>query len=532
MAELLIQLVHLSKIFGSRPLFDELSLSIHAGERLALIGENGAGKTSLLKIMLGTLEKDSGTIVKKESLTVGYLPQEISPGPVPQSVREYLEESPLKELEIEMEKCLQDSCRLSEWGELHDRFDKMGGYRREPLEPILEGLKIDGTLLDKPMGSLSSGQRVLVALAKALLEDPDLLLLDEPTNHLDNERIFWLAERLRGRLGASLIVSHDRSFLNAACNRLLELKDGKLTLFGGAYDFYLEEKKRLLELSVKAFEEREEEMRSLRREIKMTTFSSPKATPPKDNNKMGYDYRGGNYQKSQKRNIGVMKKRLEELEISAMRHPRPKGITGIVFDSSVSRHPVALEFVAVTKSFAGKAIVEGFSKVLKRQGRALLKGANGTGKSTLLKMAAGKLDPDQGSVYRPPGSRIAYLDQEGEIFPMHETPLSFFQREHRLSPEELIRELHKADLGGQELVERPFHLMSAGQRKRIMILDLILARPDTLLLDEPTNHLDLKTLEALEKALLLFDGTILAVSHDSAFIKKLGAEIWELSPFF
>lgn len=526
MQHLLIQLIAISKTFDTRSLFDNLSLSIHVGDCVALVGANGTGKTSLLKILGGMLEIGSGVIERQEFLTVGYLPQEVTADTGLLTVREYIEEGPLKKLSEAMERCLEDPDRLKEWEALHELFEKQGGYCQQPLEAVLAALHIDADLLERPFALLSGGQRVRVSLAKALKSDPDLLLLDEPTNHLDQESVAWLKKQLETRRGATLVVSHDRSFLNDVCNRLVELEEGKLISFSGAYDYYLEEKERRLLQKIKEYEEQEEERKALIREIKSTTFSAPKAPPPKDNNKMGYDYRGGNFQKSQQRTLNMLKGKLQAIEENPLKHPRPKGITGLRFEPCRLNAEVALEFACLSKAFEGRQVIKGFSNTLLKKSRVLLQGGNGSGKTTLLKMAMGELLPDAGAIYFSSGVKIAYLDQEAERCPMQETPLTFFQKRYRLSEEGLLRELNKADLGGFELIRRPFHTLSVGQRKRMLLLSLVLERPNILLLDEPTNHLDLKTLEALEKALLAFEGAILAVSHDAIFSKKIALETW------
>lgn len=286
MSRLFIQFSHLFKSFDSLPLFEDISLSINEGDVFALIGENGAGKTTLLQILVGTSKADSGDFSGAFGLSIGFLQQELSLADSSISVREFIEGSSLSDLEKEMATCLEDPNRLTEWAELHEQYERLGGYRRIPIEQVLRGLKIESRLLDFPMLCLSSGQRVRAALAKALIENPDLLLLDEPTNHLDLEMIQWLESTLKQREGACVIVSHDRKFLNAACNRLIEIKNGKLASYGGSYDFYLEEQERILERQVKAYEAQEKERAILKQKIQAITFSKGKAAPPKDRNIM------------------------------------------------------------------------------------------------------------------------------------------------------------------------------------------------------------------------------------------------------
>ncbi len=526
MTRLLIQFSHLFKSFGLSLLFDDISLSVNQGDCFALIGENGAGKTTLLKLLSGEIQPDEGRIQRDPALTVGFLAQEVSIQPE-LTVRQYIEEGPLAQLERRMATLLERGD-VAGWSELHEEYENRGGYRRLPLEQVLNRLKIE-TALDTPIRSLSSGQRVRAALAKALLDDPDLLLLDEPTNHLDNEMIEWLEDILRNRRGATVIVSHDRKFLNKTCNRLVSIQDSKIISYGGSYDFYLEEQKRSLERKMKAYEDQEEERGQLKGKIKAMTFSKSKPTPPSDRNIMAYDHRGGNYQKSVQRNLEVLKGRLKEIEDNPLPNPQPKNITGLRFTPSPLVSEIAIELDGIGKSYDGKRIFEGLSKTIHKGSRIVLTGPNGCGKTTLLRCIANEMPTDEGLIRYAPTAKISYLDQDVERLPLDQTPLEYFQSRFGLSEEEVRKELHKAALGAAELLNRPFASLSVGQRKRLMLLALILEKPNVLLLDEPTNHLDFATLEALETALLRFEGAILAVSHDATFIEKIATEVWNFS---
>jgi ATPase subunit of ABC transporter with duplicated ATPase domains len=528
MSRLFIQFSHLFKSFSSFPLFEDISLSINEGDVFALIGENGSGKTTLLQLLIGTTQADSGSFSRASDLSIGFLQQEIILADSSVSVREFIEGSSLSDLEKEMGACLEDPNRLSEWAELHEKYERLGGYRRIPIEQVLRGLKIESSLLDLPMSRLSSGQRVRAALAKALIENPDLLLLDEPTNHLDQEMIQWLEEALKQRAGACVIVSHDRKFLNASCNRLIEIKNGKLACYGESYDFYLEEQERILERQIKAYEAQEEERADLKQKIKAITFSKGKAPPPKDRNIMAYDKRGEKHQKSLQHKIDAMKGRLEEIEANLLSHPKPKSIKGLKFAESPLASSVAIELDHVSKSYGNKILFSGFCKSICKGDRILVTGPNGCGKTTLLKAIAGKLPLDEGIIRSSPTAKIAFLDQEVELLPMDQTPLQYFESKYQLSEEDLRRELHKAALGGSDLLRRSFSTLSTGQRKRMMLLALVLEKPNVLLLDEPTNHLDFITLEAFEKALLNFEGAVVAVSHDPTFIEKIATQEWRL----
>lgn len=526
MSRLLFQFSHLFKSFGSITLFDDISLSINQGECFALIGENGSGKTTLLQLLAGRILPDEGQVQCDPNLTIGFLPQEVAVAHPEITVRQYIEEGPIANLERQMAAFLEHPDRLAEWAELHDEYEKRGGYRRLPLQQVLKGLKIE-TALDIPIETLSSGQRVRVALAKALIEEPDLLLLDEPTNHLDQEMLLWLKETLQRRAGATIIVSHDRKFLNETCNRLIEIQGAQLTCYEGSYDFYLEEQERILERKIKAYEAQKEELSQLKQKIRALTFSKAKASPPSDRNIMYYDRRGEHYQKSLQRTLNTLKARLEEIEANPLPHPKPRSITGLRFTPTPLASTVAIELDGVSKSFGEKTLFLNLHKILCKGDRIVLTGPNGCGKTTLLRCMARILPVDSGNIRIAPSAKIAYLDQEVELLPMNQTPLEYFENRFRLSEEDLHREVHKAALGDADLLNRPFGILSVGQRKRLILLSLVLERPNILLLDEPTNHLDFLTLEAFEKALLNFDGAIVAVSHDTTFIEKIATDVWD-----
>lgn len=530
MSKLLIQCSHINKNFTSQDVLQDVSLSVHDGDFFAVVGENGAGKTTLLRLMSGAMVPDAGCVTLAENLTIGFLPQEEHDSTT-LTTRMYLEGGVLEDLERKMSDCLQTPERIDEWAELHDQYEKLGGYRRRPLEEVFQGLKLDLSIVDRSMTSLSSGQRVRVALAKALIEDPDVLFLDEPTNHLDEEMLLWMQELLQSRRGATVIVSHDRKFLNETCNHFVEIKDGRVTCYGGNYDFYLAEKERILERQLKAYLAQEEERAYLKQKIKAVTFSKKKPASPSDRNVMAYDRHGELHQKSVKHHLDVLKARLEKIEANPIVHPKPPSITGLRFSPTSLASSVAIECEGIGKAFKEKVLFSDFCGVLGRGDRIVITGFNGCGKTTLLRCIMGIETIDAGKIVKAPTAKIAYLDQEVEGLPRDLSPLEYFERHFNLSEEALRRELHKASLGGAELLRRPFVTQSVGQRKRFMLLTLVLAKPNVLLLDEPTNHLDFLTLEALEKALLAFDGAILAVSHDKTFIDKLATAVWDFASF-
>ncbi|MFA6916885.1 MAG: ABC-F family ATP-binding cassette domain-containing protein [Parachlamydiales bacterium] len=528
MSRLLIQISSITKSFSPFYLFEGISLSIHESDVFALIGENGSGKTTLLQILTGQVMPDSGGIQKVQDLSMGYLSQEVSFENPNSTLREYLEEGKLKQLEQAMAETLERSEGLDTWADLHEEFERLGGYRRFPIEKALQGLKIEAIHLEAPLASLSNGQKVKAVLAKILIENPSLLLLDEPTNHLDADSIKWLKNHLRQRSGATVIVSHDRRFLNQTCNHTIEISQGKLTNYGGSYDYYLLEKEKQLQKQIKAFWAQEEELTELRQKIKSMTFSKKKAVQATDRNIMAYDRRGETHQKSQQRALDVLKERVVEIESNLLSHPMPKTIKGLRFEPIPLLSAVAIECDNISKAFGDKKVFSRLRHRLCKGDRIIVRGNNGSGKTTLLRCILGLLDIDEGNIRNAPSVRVSYLDQDVKGIPLNQTPVKYFEERFNLSEEGLRRELHKAALGGADLIRREFSTLSIGQRKRMLLLSLILEKPNVLLLDEPTNHLDLQTLEALEKALLTFEGAILAVSHDLTFIEKIGMDFWEL----
>lgn len=515
----LVYLKKISKSFGPKKLLDAISLPISKGECFALIGENGSGKTTLLRLIAGLDVQDSGVIERCKNLSIGFLSQELSSESLKQTVRDYLF-SHLRKIENEMttlQDKLDDPTILERWSELHEEFVHRGGYRTSKEESTLAGIDMSMSVEE-----LSSGERRRLELTKALLYDPDLLLLDEPTNHLDDKGIKWLKEELQKRDGATIIVSHDRKFLNETCNRLIELRNKQITRFGGSYDFYLGERKRLIDQQIKAFEEQEKERATLIQQIRAMTYSRGKPSRPKDRDVMAYDKRGEYCQQSVQHKLDQLKERLKRIENNLLVHPKPRSVTGIVFHDSSFSAPVAIKWENLSKSFDEKTVFSGQTGELFGKERLIVTGPNGSGKTTFMKCLLQHLTPDSGNVYINPSVRIGYLDQEGESLPLEQNALGYFSEKFGLDETGLRSELHKTGLsGGENLFRIPFGFMSAGQRKRLMILSLVLSKPNVLLLDEPTNHLDLLTLEALEQALLGFSGAVLAISHDETFIEKI-----------
>lgn len=526
----LIQLIQLSKSYTKKIILDDVFLSINEGDCFAIIGENGSGKSTLLKILAGILPPDEGCLQKNCELEILYLSQEMPKFDRSKTVREFLDNENLIEIKDELKKLeeyLDDPSQLEKWSKLHEQFEKKGGYSRTPLEPILQGLKVH-QLLELPLSELSSGQRMRVHHARIFSNQSDLLLLDEPTNHLDKESVALIIEKIKDRKKATLIVSHDRSFLNKTCNRLIEIENGKLKVYGGNYDFYLQEKERFLESRLKVYEETKARLKEVRKKICHATFSKAKPKAPKDRDIIAYDSRGGRNQKSQKRALDDLKAKESQLEENLISNPKPNNIPKFRFIAPPLQSPFAIEIDSISKSFEGKIIFSNLSKFLYPTDRVILQGPNGAGKTTLMKCLYGLLPLDSGKIVKAKNISIAYLDQEIESLDLKKTALEYFLNKYSMSEESLHSELQKIGFEHHDLLKRPFGALSVGQRKKMMLLSMIWLKPNVLFLDEPTNHLDLVTLEAFEKALLQFEGAIIAISHDETFAQKIATDYWFL----
>src|SRR5581483_9139743 len=305
---------------------------------------------------------------------------------------------------------------LQKWNACHDELEKQGGYSYEHLfSSVLHGLHLEHLDLRKLYNILSGGEKRRVALAALLLSSFDLLILDEPTNHLDSDSISWLEEYLCKFSHAVIVISHDRMFINGVANQVVELSSEthKLHCFHGNYDSFLLEKKMAVERSVKAYEEKKEEIQKIKEFLKAKTFSQKKPKPAKDQNKMAYDYRGEHHIQGVKRTINQAKSKLEELEKEPLVHPRPKAYKGIFFEPKELSSNTAIELIDISKGCLFKEV----SLFLNKGDRVVLTGANGSGKTTLLKMIMGTEKEDSGTITRAKACLIGFLDQELELLP-------------------------------------------------------------------------------------------------------------------
>ena len=469
---MLLSAEHISKSYGTRTILDDVSLYLEPGQKLGVIGINGTGKSTLLRILAGAEEPDGGSVSRDPNVRLDYLPQQ--PDFDPASTV------------------------------LEQTFAGLSPEARELAEHEAKAIltRLGVPMFDQPVGELSGGQRKRVALASALVSGCDVLILDEPTNHLDSEMVAWLEDYLRAFKGALVMVTHDRYFLERVTDRLVELERGRLYFYEGNYDEYLERKTRREEMT-QASERKRQAI--LRRELQWV-LQGPTARGTKSRERM-------ERYEALKAQAGPAE--TARMEISAL-------------SSRLGKKTIELH--GVGKSFDGRTVLKGFDLMLLRDDRIGVVGRNGSGKSTLLDLIAGRLQPDSGTVQRGETVRIGYFRQE--VPPMDpdvrvidyvkEIGNAIETSEGRVTASQLLEQF----LFPPEEQWAPIGKLSGGEKRRLFLLSVLASAPNVLLLDEPTNDLDIQTLSILEDYLETFPGAVIAVSHDRYFLDKMARRIF------
>ncbi|WP_162425949.1 ribosomal protection-like ABC-F family protein [Pontibacter pudoricolor] len=512
----MISINNLSFHFGSRPMYDDANLHIRPKDKIGLIGLNGTGKSTLLRIIVGEYKPDSGSIQMSKETTIGFLNQDLLSYQTHESIlsvaMQAFEEAIYLQAEIdkvlvEFENNFHDNL-VEKLANLQERFEALGGYTMQAeAEAILEGLGFTTEELQQPLASFSGGWRMRVMLAKILLQKPSLLLLDEPTNHLDLPSIKWLETYLERFEGAVIIVSHDREFLDRTTNITVEVSGAKLNVYPGNYSFYLEEKAMRNEIQKGAYENQQAQIRQTERFIERFKAKATKA------------------KQAQSR-----MKQLERLErIEDVAPESAKVNFSFKFSVQPGRHVFRLEHMS--KAFGNKVIFRDTNVHIERGDKIALVGANGKGKSTLLRIIAGT-EPIQGK--RELGHNVImsfYAQHQLESLNVDNEILQELQQAGSKKTEVELRTLLGSFLFTSDDVFKKIKVLSGGEKSRVALAKTLISEANFLMLDEPTNHLDMQSVNILIQALEQYEGTFVIISHDRYFVENVATKIWYIEDY-
>ena len=509
---------HIRKAFGTNQILSEVSFHIEDHEKAAIVGINGAGKSTLLKIIVGELAADSGDVVLSRGKTLGYLAQHQdldSARSIYEELREVKRpviemEQQIRTLELQMKDAAGDELEqmLAAYSRLNHTFELENGYAwQSEITGVLKGLGFEEEEFDKKVSTLSGGQKTRLSLGKLLLSRPDIILLDEPTNHLDMESIAWLENYLKAYDGAVVIVAHDRYFLNRVVGKIIELEQGRGSVYLGNYTAYSEKKAMLRAAQLKAWMNQQQEIRHQEEVItKLKSF---------------------NREKSIKR-AESREKMLAKIELL----DKPAEINDemrIELEPNILSGNDVLTIRGLSKSFGSNRLFSHVDIDIKRGERVALIGNNGTGKTTILKLINGMLPADSGTITLGSKVHIGYYDQEHHVLHMEKTAFEEVQDAYPNLTNTQVRNILAAFLFTGDDVFKRISDLSGGERGRVSLAKLMLSEANFLILDEPTNHLDITSKEILENALQSYTGTVFYVSHDRYFINQTATRILELT---
>ena len=515
---MILNATNISKSFGSNEIIKDATFLVNEHEKVAIVGVNGAGKTTLLKILTGEESADSGSITLAKDAKLGYLRQINNVDSALSIIDElYTVIEPILNMEKRMSQMQEDMKHLtgSELEELYSSYtalthsyELMDGYAaKSRVVGILKGLGFEEADFDRKINTLSGGQKTRVFLAKLLLEEPDIILLDEPTNHLDLRSIEWLESYLLNYKGAVIIVSHDRYFLDKIVSKVIDIENGNVQMYLGNYTDFSNKKQMLLDAKMKEYLNQQQEIKHQEAVItKLKQF---------------------NREKSIKR-AESRQKQLEKIERVEAPQTYSENMR-LSLDISKESGKDVLTVQNLSKSFNQKKLFWDINFEIKRGERVAIIGDNGTGKTTLLKIINGLLNPDTGEVIYGSNVSVAYYDQEHQVLHMDKTLFDELSDTYPEMTNTQIRNILAAFLFTGEDVYKKIADVSGGERGRVSLVKLMLSKANFLLLDEPTNHLDIVSKDVLENALNNFPGTVCYVSHDRYFINKTATRILDLT---
>ena len=512
----MISFSRIGKQYGRQILFVDASFQLNPGEKVGLVGPNGSGKTTLFRMIVGEEQPDDGEVSVPKKLTIGYFRQDVEE----MSGRSVLDEAiagsgRLGDLHHELEalhhamsdpdRADQMESTLARFGEVQEEYEHLGGYALENgTREVLHGLGFDDERIDGDVGALSGGWKMRVAMARVLLGRPEVLLMDEPTNHLDIESIIWLEAFLKARSGALLMTSHDREFMNRIVTRIAEIDGGEIVSYSGNYDFY-ERERAIRETNREAAYARQQAMLAKeQRFIERFAAHAAKAAQVQSR-------------------VKALDK-IEKIEL-----PKKRRVVKFDFRQPPRSGEQVATLECVTKAYGRRVVHDCLTLTIRRGERWCVMGKNGAGKSTLLKIVTGALAPDSGVVKLGASVRLGYFAQQS--LDLLSPDLTIEEQLERDFPHETIgalRSLAGAFQFSGEDTDKKVRSLSGGEKTRLVMARMLLHPPNFLVLDEPTNHLDLATKDMLLEALGSFDGTMLFVSHDRAFLRGLSNRVLEL----
>lgn len=511
---------HIAKSFGVNAVLRDVSLTVQQGDRIGLVGVNGCGKSTLMRILAGLDAQDGGEISLVRGLRVGYLAQQnmVTSGETVwnelQKVYEqvFAMEKKLRELEDEMAHAHTDAQRFAQlsadYDRLTQRFEEADGYSwKSMVSGVLNGLGFKPAQYDQCVDSLSGGEQTRLCLARLLLQKPDLLLLDEPTNHLDMETLQWLENYLAAYKGSVLVISHDRFFLDHVCTGIVEILMGASEQYNGNYTRYIAQRQERFESRMRAYEIQQKEIERQQAIIaRYRMFNREKSIRAAESREKALD-------------------RMEKLE-------KPVDERAIRFSFEARRRTGedVLQLTEISKSFGEKHLFHDLTLRVRAGDRVALIGPNGVGKSTLIKIIVGEEQPDTGFIRYGSNVDIGYYDQHQSTLHADKTALDEIWDRFPQMEQSNVRGALGMFLFTGDDVFKPIHTLSGGEKGRVALTALMLRKDNLLLLDEPTNHLDMDSREVLEDALADFGGTIITVSHDRYFINRIANRIIEMQP--